>query len=127
MPYGMVTFPAVKQAPVLKVELALTPQSQQHGLMFRPALSDNEGMLFSWTNDARRSFWMKNTCLALDMLFIAKDGTIAGILENIPPWNEAPSRSVSCPVAHVLEVRAGWARAYGVKPGQRMQVSTSAP
>jgi uncharacterized membrane protein (UPF0127 family) len=93
--------------------------------MYRPTLADDEGMLFSWTDERQRNFWMKNTCLALDMLFIASDGTIAGILENVPPWNASPSRTVPCPAAHVLEVRAGWTRTYGVAPGQRLVVSAA--
>jgi uncharacterized membrane protein (UPF0127 family) len=122
MPLGTVSFPEAADAPQLKVELALDKAHQSHGLMFRPQLDDDEGMLFSWNTETRRFFWMKNTCLALDMLFIARDGTIAGILENVPPMNERPSRTVPCPAAHVLEVRAGWTRAYGVKPGQKMSI-----
>jgi uncharacterized protein len=120
MPYGTVTFPDAPRAPELTVELALTSDHQSHGLMFRPTLSDSEGMLFSWSDERQRFFWMRNTCLALDMLFIAKDGTIAGILENVPPMNDRPQRTVRCPAAHVLEVRAGWTRTYGVMPGQKM-------
>ena len=126
MPYGTVTFPEAHEAPSLRVELALNDQDRAHGLMYRPTLGDDEGMLFSWTDERQRSFWMKNTCLALDMLFIAGDGTISGILENVPPWNESPSRTVPCPAAHVLEVRAGWTRTYGVQPGQRLVVSEAA-
>lgn len=126
MPYGTVTFPEAPEAPSLRVELALNDQDRAHGLMYRPTLGDDEGMLFSWTDERQRSFWMKNTCLALDMLFIAGDGTISGILENVPPWNESPSRTVPCPAAHVLEVRAGWTRTYGVQPGQRLVVSEAA-
>ena len=90
--------------------------------MFRRALGSKAGMLFTWPEDDVRSFWMRNTCIPLDMLFIAGDGTIAGILEQVPPMNEAP-RTVPCPVRHVLEVNAGWARANGVAPGQRVEIS----
>ncbi len=123
MPFGTVTFPEAEEAPVLQVELALTPSHQAHGLMYRPSLADDEGMLFSWNHEQTRSFWMKNTCLALDMLFIQADGTVSKILENVPPMNTAHRRSDPCAAAHVLEVRAGWTRAYGVKPGQKMLVS----
>jgi uncharacterized membrane protein (UPF0127 family) len=127
MPFGSISFPDAPNAPQIRVELALNNEHRQHGLMFRPELGDEEGMLFSWTSEDQRNFWMHNTCLALDMLFIDKEGVISGILENVPPWNDSPSRTVSCPVAHVLEVRAGWTRTYGVKPGQRMAVSQAAP
>lgn len=123
MPFGTVKFPEAPEAPELRVELALTSTHQTHGLMYRPTLSDEEGMLFSWNAEQARSFWMKNTCVALDMLFIQADGTISKILENVPPMNTLPRRSDPCAVAHVLEVRAGWTRIYGVKPGQKMQVS----
>lgn len=124
MPLGSVSFPEASEAPTLRVELALNNTDRNHGLMYRPELTDNEGMLFTWDDEAPRSFWMKNTCLALDMLFIAKDGTVAGILEQVPPMNET-SRRVDCPAAHVLEVPAGWTRKYGVKPGQKMSITES--
>lgn len=127
MPTATVRFPDATEAPTLEVEWAMTDPHRSHGLMYRPTLEDDEGMLFSWTDERQRTFWMKNTCLALDMLFIAQDGTIAGILENVPPWNETPTRTVPCPAAHVLEVRAGWTRAHGVKPGQSMIVVSGAP
>lgn len=123
MPPGKVTFPEAPEAPELEVELALTQSHQTHGLMYRPTLADHEGMLFSWNAEQPRSFWMRNTCLALDMLFIQADGTISKILENVPPMNTTPRRSDPCAVAHVLEVRAGWTRTYGVKPGQKMLVA----
>lgn len=121
MPTGTVTFPGAAAAPRLTVELALTNDHRSHGLMFRPTLEDNQGMLFSWDDVRRRSFWMKNTCLALDMLFIADDLTIAGVVEQVPPMNERP-RGVACPAAHVLEVPAGWVRKYGVAPGQKITI-----
>lgn len=122
MPYGTVSFPEAEAAPTLRVELAVSPRHRTHGLMYRPALADDEGMLFSWPSEQKRSFWMQNTCLALDMLFVQEDGTISKILENVPPMNTEKRRSDPCAVAHVLEVRAGWSRTYGVEPGQKMLV-----
>lgn len=89
--------------------------------MYATALGENAGMLFSWPDEAIRSFWMHNTCIPLDMLFIAADGTISGILEQVPPMNDEP-RSIRCPTQHVLEVNAGWARRHGVEPGQRVVI-----
>ena len=125
MPLGKVRFSDAPTAPELTVELALTWPHQRHGLMFRPELKETEGMLFSYRDHKPRNFWMHNTCLALDMLHIDRDQRIVGILENVPPWNDA-TRSVRCPAAHVLEVPAGWSRRYGVKPGQRVEISSSA-
>jgi uncharacterized membrane protein (UPF0127 family) len=121
MPIGTIRFPEAPGAPTLKVERAMTDPHRTHGLMFRPELSDDEGMLFSWSQEGRRAFWMRNTCLALDMLFIDQDGMISGIIEQVPPMNET-SRRINCLSAHVLEVRAGWTRAYGVRPGQKLIV-----
>lgn len=89
--------------------------------MYRADLSDQEGMLFSYPEEQVLSFWMKNTCLALDLLFVNADGVITGILRQVPPWNQA-SRSIPCPSAHVLEVRAGFTETYGITPGQRIVI-----
>lgn len=89
--------------------------------MYRTELAQDEGMLFSWHGERIRSFWMKNTCLPLDMLFIAEDGYIVGILENVPTLNLRP-RGVRCPAAHVLEVNAGWTRHNGVFAGQKLTI-----
>lgn len=79
-------------------------------------------MLFSWSDERVRSFWMHNTCIPLDMLFLAKDGTITGILEQVPVLNDEP-RSIPCPAAHVLEVNAGFCRKKGIAPGQHVRVT----
>jgi uncharacterized protein len=122
MPQGQVTFVDAPGQPRVTVEIARTVDHRAHGLMFRRHLSDQEGMLFSWRGEEPRSFWMRNTCLPLDMLFIAGDGTLLGILEQVPPMNDAP-RTVPCPAMHVLEVPAGWSRRHGVVPGQRLSLS----
>jgi uncharacterized membrane protein (UPF0127 family) len=62
--------------------------------------------------------------MALDMLFIDEAGVISGILRQVPPWNQQ-TRSIPCPVAHVLEVRAGWTEQYGVIPGQHVEFDQS--
>lgn len=119
MPRGTVRFPDATGSPTLDVELALTDAHRQHGLMFRPHLAELEGMLFTFDEQSVHTFWMQNTCLALDMMFIDAAGTIVGVLEQVPPWNTA-RRAVRCASTHVLEVRAGWTRDHGVKPGQKV-------
>jgi hypothetical protein len=125
MPRGTVTFDdredSTGEARSIAVEIATTSAHRAHGLMYRPTLGDDEGMLFSWAHESPRSFWMRNTCLALDMMFIDDDGYIVGILEQVPPWNDQPRRS-PCPAAHVLEVRAGFSRDHGVMPGQHITI-----
>lgn len=116
MPRAALRFDAAEDVPVLRVELAVSAAHQMHGLMFRSTLTEEEGMLFSYPEEEQRKFWMRNTCLALDMIFADDDQLVVGILEHVPPWNDA-IRTVECPAAHVLEVPAGWARKYGVTPG----------
>jgi uncharacterized protein len=113
---GYVVFTDAPGSPRLSVELARSEPEKERGLMFRSKLPDDQGMLFSWNNEEPRTFWMHNTCIPLDMMFIARDGTIAGILEQVPTLNDEP-RGVPCPAAYVLEVNAGWSRSHGVKSG----------
>jgi uncharacterized membrane protein (UPF0127 family) len=107
----------------VSVELALDDASHTRGLMYRTQLDPDAGMLFSWSREQPRSFWMMNTCIPLDMLFIAADGTIVGILEQVPTLNTLP-RGVPCAAQHVLEVNAGWTREHGVVPGQKVDIET---
>lgn len=86
--------------------------------MYRTKLDADRGMLFSFGDERVREFWMKNTCIPLDMLFLAKDGTVVGILEQVPVLNDE-RRSIGCPAAYVLEANAGWAREHGVTPGMK--------
>jgi uncharacterized protein len=119
MPRSTVRFPEAPGKPTLDVELALTDAHRAHGLMYRPHLAELEGMLFTFDDESVHAFWMQNTCLALDMMFIDSSGVIVGVVEQIPPWN-TKQRRVSCPSTHVLEVRAGWTRDHGVVPGQHV-------
>jgi uncharacterized protein len=118
---GQVVFVDAPGAPAVHVELARTPEHRDRGLMYRTTMAQNEGMLFSWLEEAPRTFWMRNTCLPLDMLAIAADGTVVSVLERVPTLNEAPRR-MPCPAAHVLEVNAGWVRRHGVAPGQKVRI-----
>ena len=109
VPVGHLTFPGSTDAPRLEVELMFTDAHQERGLMYRRSLADDKGMLFGWNNPSVHTFWMHNTCIPLDMLFIDREGFIAGIVENAPSLNDDP-RSIDCPVSYVLEVNAGWSR-----------------
>jgi uncharacterized protein len=121
LPRAHLTFVDAPGAPRVVVERALTNAHRSRGLMYRTEMPEAQGMLFSWNTDQVQSFWMRNTCIPLDMLFIARDGTIAGVLEQVPTMNDAP-RSIPCPVAHVLELNAGYSRAHGVRAGQRVKI-----
>jgi uncharacterized membrane protein (UPF0127 family) len=126
VPAGHVVFPESKDAPTLEVELMLTEARQERGLMYRRSLADDRGMLFVWAQPSVHTFWMHNTCIPLDMLFIDGDGTIAGIVENAPTLNDQ-GRAIDCPVRYVLEVNAGWSRRHGVAPGQRVRIEGVGP
>jgi uncharacterized membrane protein (UPF0127 family) len=121
VPIGHVAFPESRDAPRLEVELMLTEKTQERGLMYRKTLADEKGMLFVWSRPSVHTFWMHNTCVPLDMLFIDDAGYIAGIVENAPTLNDE-GRSIACPVVYVLEVNAGWSRRHGVQAGQKVQI-----
>jgi len=78
-------------------------------------------MLFVFPNRQNQRFWMRNTCVPLDMLFIDSDGLIVGIEENVPTMNDYIYQ-VGCPSVFVLEVAAGWARRHNVKSGQFVRI-----
>ncbi|HKN09279.1 MAG TPA: DUF192 domain-containing protein [Pseudomonadota bacterium] len=101
------------------VEMALTPEEQAKGLMFRRELPEGQGMLFDFQREQPATFWMKNTYVPLDMIFIRADGTILRIAENTVPLSEALVPSGG-PVRAVLEVVAGTARRLGIAPGDRV-------
>jgi uncharacterized membrane protein (UPF0127 family) len=98
------------------VELALTPEQQELGLMFRSSLAPDAGMLFDFRNTQSASFWMKNTLIPLDMLFVAEDGHIADIHERAVPLSETAINS-KVPVRAVIEVNGGTVARLGIKVG----------
>lgn len=102
-----------------KVELALTPQQQAYGLMNRTSLPENAGMLFFWAEEREQSFWMKNTLIPLDLIFIRKDGTIHHIHHNAKPHDltALPSKG---PVSAVLEVNGGTAERLKIAKGDKI-------
>jgi len=102
-----------------KVELADTPQAQAKGLMFRTELGDFEGMIFPSDTPQPRSFWMKNTPLSLDIIFIGADGRILNIAADTTPYS-LDSVSSNGIASGVLELRAGRAKALGIVPGDKV-------
>lgn len=104
------------------VEMATTDDSRRTGLMYRTKMGANEGMLFDFQKEDLRSFWMKNTVLPLDMLFIKADGTISTIAENAVPYSEDPVSS-SEPVQAVLEINGGRARELGIVQGAKVHAA----
>ena len=101
------------------VEVAATSAEQQRGLMFRTALADNRGMVFPFRQPRMASFWMKNTVIPLDIIFVRADGTIENIAEDTVPYSLDPVESTA-PVAAVLELRAGLAAELGIAAGDKV-------
>lgn len=104
---------------VFSVELADTPAARQKGLMFRKKLPDGRGMLFNFRQEQDVSFWMKNTYIPLDMIFIRGDGVISRIAENTKPLSTRLIPSDG-PVLGVLEVIGGTCRRLGIASGDRV-------
>lgn len=102
---------------VIDVEIAEDDKFRQRGLMFRKQMADDHGMIFVFQEREEHSFWMHNTCIPLDMIFVDEDGFIVGIEENTPTISD-DTFSPGCPSKYVIEVNAGVARAHGVKAGQ---------
>ena len=102
-----------------KVELAASPAEQSRGLMFRTELGDFDGMLFPSDPPEQRSFWMKNTPLSLDIIFVGPDGRITNIAANTVPYSLASVPSAGLASA-VLELRGGRAAELGIVPGDRV-------
>jgi hypothetical protein len=102
------------------VEVAQTPEQQARGLMFRETLGPDEGMIFPFRPPRPASFWMRNTLIPLDMLFVRQDGTIARIAANTVPHSEESVTSSGEPVAAVLELRGGRAAELGISEGDRV-------
>ncbi len=100
----------------LEVEVVASPRAVERGLMFRTHLPLEGGMLFLMGEEDVQSFWMRNTLIPLDMLFIDHDKKVVGIVENAEPRTET-SRTVGKPSLYVLEVNGGWCAKNGITAG----------
>ena len=109
----VVLTPPNGQPVTVKVEVARTDQERQRGLMYRMHMEEVAGMLFLFEKPDQLTFWMHNTYIPLDMIFIEPSLHILGIVENAPPRNDSP-RSVPGQSQFVLEVNAGFSRRHGV-------------
>jgi len=104
----------------VSLEVAATPAERERGLMYRTSLAEGRGMLFVFDADGNHSFWMKNTLIPLDMLFIARDGLVVGIHANATPLSMA-NIQVGKPSRYVLEVPGGWAARHGIAAGAQVE------
>ena len=111
---------------VFQAEIADSPEERQRGLMFREHMEDDHAMLFLFPDEKQRSFWMKNTYIPLDMLFIQSDRSILGIVENAEP-RTTTGRSVPGDSQFVLEINGGLARARGIMARQEVRFVAPLP
>ena len=105
------------------VEVADEPEEWRQGLMERPTLAPEAGMLFIFPDVAPRSFWMMKTLIALDILFVDAQGYIINIHENVPPClppRRCPSYASAAPARYVLEIAGGQSGARGMRVGDRL-------
>ncbi len=117
---GTVTLTGSQGARKVTVEVVSSPRAVERGLMYRTHLPVDEGMLFLMGEEEVQSFWMHNTLIALDMIFIGKDMKVVGIVENAEPRTDT-SRTINLPSSYVLEVNGGWAAEHGVAAGDRVR------
>jgi uncharacterized membrane protein (UPF0127 family) len=106
------------------VELATTPKEQSLGLMFRDQMDDNHGMLFIFPTETSRSFWMKNTRIALDIFYFDSKLKLVSVSESTPSCRipQCPSYPSKGPAQYVLELNAGKAKQLGVQPGDPLEL-----
>lgn len=113
------TVPLTAGMHVIQAELAVTPEQQQVGMMFRRSMGTNEAMLFVDTSPGIRCFWMRNTLLPLSIAFIADDGSIVNIAEMQPRSDE--SHCSAKPVRFALEMNKSWFAKRGLQAGSRIR------
>ncbi len=104
----------------IDVEFAETPAERQQGLMQRRSMDYGKGMLFLFDEPSTRGMWMKNTPMPLDILFLAPDSTVINIAKRTRPFSET-SIEPDAPKRFVLEVRAGFADRFNIRPGTRVR------
>ena len=119
MPQPAVRFETSRGPWVVRVEVARTDEQRARGLMFRRDLPHDSGMLFVFDETSEHPFWMRNTLIALDMIYLGDDRRVVGVVENAAPRTDSP-RTVGKPSRYVVEVGGGEAAAHAVGPGTRV-------
>ena len=105
---------------IIDIELAQSEEQRQRGLMWRRSMDEDQGMLFLMDSLAPQSFWMLNTYIPLDIIYVDENKQIVTIAENTEPENRDPIPS-GAPALYVLEVNAGFTRRHRINPGDRLE------
>ena len=116
---GTVVFSSAGRTVRVKSEVVRSHQDQMKGLMYREELCAFCGMLFIYPEAKVHTFWMKNTYISLDMIFINGEMKVMGVVENAPPLTE-DSQSIDLPSRFILEVNGGFVKKHGIKAGDRV-------
>ena len=119
VPQDLPTIPLGAGIHKIRAQVAQTDEQRTIGLMHRPSMPQNDGMLFVFPQPSRQCFWMKNTLLPLSAAFVADDGTIVNIADMKPQTLE--SHCSTQPVRYVLEMNQGWFAKRGLKAGSRLR------
>jgi len=106
----------------LELEVASTPQKRQSGLMFINKLADNTGMFFIFPSETKLSFWMMNTSISLDMIFLNKDLKVTSISSNTKPRQIEETYDAKSNSQFVIETLAGWANSYNINEGDLFEI-----
>ena len=114
------------ESPILTAEVASTPGDRALGLMYRKELPGNAGMLFVFPDEAPRSFWMKNTFLPLDIIFVSGNSSVVSIVAGAVPHSETP-RASEGPARYVVEVLAGNAAQWHLEKGSKLNILDQLP
>ena len=111
----------------VSVELATTPYQWGRGLMFRDSLGKDSGMLFVFPDEDKRSFWLKETAIPLDIIFIASNKKVVDIKHRFEPCRTmiCPSYTATAPAMYALEVNAGFAERYGIINGDTVEIQNN--
>jgi uncharacterized protein len=108
----------------IAVEVVADPESRARGLMYRPSLAEDRGMLFLFPEPDVHSFWMKDTLIPLDMIWLDSERRVIAIQRDVPPCqtDPCPSYGPSAVALYVLELAAGQAAAQGIEPGDVLEL-----
>jgi uncharacterized protein len=126
LPTSTIAIDTARGPHTFQLEMAESSQQQESGLMFRKSMAPDAGMLFDFHQTVMAAFWMKNTLIPLDLLFVRPDGTISTIAADAVPMSTAEIRSAE-PIRAVIEINGGRAAALGIVPGCRVHSDIFAP